>query len=87
MGHRARPWERAGRVADTDGCCFCLTAGAPARSRRFPRLTGWVLELQDRYVVCQCLCFALRRACCQCLLLAGSLLRRAGMLHLVRLLG
>ena len=44
MGYRASPWERAGRVADADGGCFCLTADAPARSHLFPRLTGWVLS-------------------------------------------
>jgi len=87
MGYRASPWERAGRVADADGGCFCLTADAPARSHLFPRLTGWVLELRDQYPVCQCLWFVLRRACCHCHLLARSLLRRAGVLHLVRLLG
>jgi len=87
MGCRARPWEQAGRVADADGCCFCLTSDAPARSHRFSRLTGWVLELWDWYPVCLYLWFVLRCACCRCWLLAGSLLRRAGVLHLVLLLG
>jgi len=86
MGRRARPWERAGRVTDADGFCFRLTADDPARSHCFLRLTGWVLEFRDWYPVCQCLWFLLRRAYCPCRLLAGSLLRRAGVLHLVRLL-
>ena len=28
VGRRTCLWERAGRVADADGCCFCLTADA-----------------------------------------------------------
>ena len=88
MGRRARLWERAWRVEDADVCCFCLTDDAPARSHRVPWLAGWVLELQNRYPVsCWRFWFVLRRACCGCWLLAGSLLRHAGVLHLVRLLG
>ena len=88
LGHRARPLGRAGRIANADGCYFCLAADTPARSHHVPRLTGWVLEIQNQYLVSYlCLWFVLRSACCRCRLLAGSLLRCAGVLHLVRLLG
>ena len=61
MGRRASPWGRAGRVVDADGCCFCLTTDAQARSHIVPILAGWVLELQNQYQVsCQCLWFVLR---------------------------
>jgi len=87
MGRRARPWGRAGRVTDADGCCFCLTVDALACSCCFPRLTGWVFELQDQFLVCQYLWFVLRHGCLRCRLLAGLLSSGAGVLHLVRLLG
>ena len=85
MGRRARPWGRAGRVANADGCCFCRTADTPARSNRVSRFAGWVLELQNQYpVTCLCFCFVLRLACCQCRLVTWSWWRRVGVMHLVR---
>jgi len=88
MGRKARPWGRAGRVSDADDICFCLTAVAPASNICFPVSAAWVLEGRDWYLFsCVCLWCVLCRAWRRCWLLAGSLLRRAGMLHLVRLLG
>ena len=85
LGRRTRPWRRAGRVANADGCCFCLTADAPARSLRVSWFAGWVFQFWNQYLVtCQCLWFVLRRACCRCWLFAGSLWNRIGVMHLVR---
>jgi len=88
MGCKAHPWGRAGLVSDANDVCFCLTPVSPACSIYVLVSAAWVLESRDWYH-CSCMCLWCVLCCAwrRCWLLAGSLLRRAGMLHLVRLLG
>jgi len=88
MGRKVHPWGRAGRVSGADDVCFCLTPVSPASSICVPLSAAWMFEGQAWYhCSCWCLwcvlCCAWRRGW----LLARLMLRRAGMLHLVRLLG
>jgi len=87
-GRKVWPWRRAGRALDVDDVLFRLAPLSPAWSIRVLASATCLLESQNRnHCSCLCLCCILWRVWRRGWLLARSLLRRAGMLNLVRLLG